>query len=113
MEIEVELTNDDYVAFQMFHVKHSPTLRRQRMRSIRIILLILLVWCGLLAVLILLSETPWETLRAIRPLLLGPVLFVLFMVLLARRRGARMIASVLDEGVNKGLFGTRRITLTH
>jgi len=83
------------------------------MRSIRIILLILFVWCGLLAVLILLSETPWETLRAIRPLLLGPVLFLLLMVLLARRRGGRTIASVLDEGVNKGLFGTRRIALTH
>ena len=36
MEIEVELTNGDYVAFQMFHVKHSSALRSSRIRDDRI-----------------------------------------------------------------------------
>ena len=115
MDIVADITKDDVVAYNMYHFAHSPAVRQQGFRAVAVTLVVLVVWSGLLGVLVFGSDGPLDTARAIWPLLLGPPLFLLVMILVFRRRTRRTrktVERMLDEGENKGLFGEHRITLT-
>ena len=109
MEIVADITKEDVVAYNLYHAAHSPAIRRLQSRAVS---LIFVVWALLLAALVLCSDEPLDTAKAIWPLLLGPLLFLLLMKFWAPRHTKNAVRGMLDEGENKGIYGEHKIVLS-
>ena len=108
MEVEIEITADDYKALNHHVVHTSPSLRRQRVIGGVVIPTVwLLVWVAV----VLTRDDPSKAARALLPLLLGVLLLPLF-CLRTHAKTTRAVDSLLRDGKNAGLLGHRRITLT-
>lgn len=110
LKADFELAANDLVALTMAHNRRSPAMRRQRYGY----LLSGLVILSALPALILLTsdEPPMETAAAIWPLLLGPVLFVLFFIPYLRWKSKRIIKRLIAEGQNAGRYGACSLAIT-
>ena len=84
MKADFEFIPDDLVAFTTVHNLRSPTIRKQRYGCLMGALVLLLALPGL--ILLTTDDPVLETAKAIWPLLLGPVLFALFIVPYSRWR---------------------------
>jgi hypothetical protein len=103
MTADFELTSDDLVAFVTFCNNRSPTAQRQR---IGCAILGFLAVSALPALILLTTARPrLETAFDIWPLLLGPVLFVLFLRPFFRWSFRRNLRRMFAEGESKGYFG--------
>ena len=100
MKADFELTPDDLVAFTRNHNLRSPTIQKQRYGCLIGALALLLALPGL--ILLTTDDPVLETAKAIWPLLLGPVLFVLFIIPYSRWSLAAITKRMLAEGRNSG-----------
>ena len=109
MKASYELTPDDLVAFTLFHHSHSPAARRQRNGCLLGVVLVMLL---LPALVLLTTEKPLlEAARNIWPLLLGPILFLGFVIPYIKWRTANLSQRLLREGRNAGFYGECSIAL--
>jgi len=103
MKAVFELTPDDLVALTVGHTSRSPTIRRQRYGCLIAAVVLLSALPGLI---LLTTDDPLlKTAKDIWPLLLGPVLFVLFVIPYMRWRAAAITRRMLAEGQNSGYYG--------
>jgi hypothetical protein len=112
MRIDYEITPEDFVALSTVHCSRSPALRRQGYGFLMVPILGLFALPGL--ILVTTDEPILETAKNIWPLMLGPVLFVLFIVPYMRWKVASVASTtkrMLAEGQNAGLFGPRTLSI--
>jgi hypothetical protein len=111
MKIEFELTLDDLVAFTVVHALRSPTFKRQQLGYFVGGLLLFSVLPGLI---LATTEKPvLETARDIWPLLMGPISYLLFMLVIPiwRKRFEAISKRMLAEGHNSGADGPCSLTI--
>ena len=103
MKIDYELTSDDLAAFVQSHRRTSPAARRQEIGCLA------LAFCALMILpvgALLTTDKPvLETAFGIWPLLLGPILFVIFAIPYVPWRMRQMPNRLLSEGQNKDYYG--------
>jgi hypothetical protein len=110
LKADFELAAGDLVALTMAHNRRSPAMRRQRYGYL---LGGFAVLSALPALTLLTSDEPAvETAAAIWPLLLGPVLFVLFFTPYLRWKSRRAIKRLFAEGQNTGRYGACSLAIT-
>ncbi|MEX1231431.1 MAG: YcxB family protein [Planctomycetaceae bacterium] len=103
MNVSYELLPDDFAAFIEFHQQSSPVARRQRLGCFAIGLAALLVLP--VGILLMTDKPRLEAAINIWPLLLGPILFAVFIVPYVRWRTRQMSRRLLTEGTNAGFYG--------
>ena len=103
MKAEFELTADDLVALTTVHASRSPTLRRQRWSALLICCTVLLLLPGL--VLVTTDKPVLEAAKAIWPLLMGPILFLVIVVPYWRWKTARLTKRICSEAGPSGFGG--------
>lgn len=106
MEIQNQITQKDLVDFNLYHLAHSPIIKRRRLRCF----LSGVVWSILWIVFALFSGSV-ETAKALMPLILSGPLFMVMLLVAWRRSVPRLIQKQLAEGTNKGLFMPYRVIL--
>jgi len=109
VEIQTNITEQDLIDFNLYHLSHSPTAKRQRLV---VTFLPGLMWSGLWLVLSAFSKHPLETMKALIPLIMGGPLFVLLNFVMWRWSLSRQIQKQLAEGENKGALGPRKIIIS-
>lgn len=112
MIVEYEITKNDLNAFNLFHLSHSTTARRQYYCSwfIPIVIWLLLFTCCNLVDWD--SGTPLRTFLALLPLLSFVPLYLIFFPLAYRRHIRKTVANMVSEGQNRGLFGRHRVVIS-
>lgn len=113
MTAEYEITMDDLSAFNLYHHLHSPTARRQYLRSWFVPAFIwVLVW----AVIWYLADrergTPLRTFLDLLPLLSGVPLYLIYFPWAYRRKVRKMVAGMVSEGQNRGLLCRHRVAIS-
>ncbi|MGC4006023.1 MAG: hypothetical protein QM811_24040 [Pirellulales bacterium] len=110
MEVEFELTKEDYYAFNRYHQIHSPVIRRRYYR----------VWIVTTVSLLMLSGLSWLLLREGDPLLrnylslgflIGASSYATAYPWLYQRNLREIIEGMISEGRSNGLFSSLRIGL--
>jgi len=113
MTAEYEITHDDLSAFNLYHNRHSPTARRHYLRSW---LLPPLIWLLVCAIIVYLAGrqrgTPLRSFLDLLPLFSGIPLYLLYFPWAYRRKLRKIIAGMVGEGHNRGLFGRHRVTIS-
>jgi hypothetical protein len=110
MKASFELTRDDLVAFVTYHNLHSPTVRRKQLRTFVIGTVCL---AALPALILTTTDDPvLETAVAIWPLLLGPILFIVFMSFFLKRAVRRAARGMIAEADGSGYFGPCSLSIT-
>ena len=106
------LTADDLSVFIQFHQTQSPAVRKYRVGCLFGGLFATMLLPGLI---LLTTEKPMlKTARAIRPLLIGPVIFLVLMPLAklyVKWRTRALLKRMLSEGENSGFYGDCTINL--
>jgi hypothetical protein len=109
MKVSYELTTDDMAALVQLHNARSPTVRRQRYGCLLIGFFAML---SLPALIFLSSEKPLlQTATDIWPLLLGPLLFLMFAIPYLNWRTGNLAKRMYREGRNSGYYGECSIVL--
>lgn len=112
MTIEFNLTKEDLAAFNHYHLRHSPTARRQYLRGW---LVPPAIWLAIFLTIWLLADsqrgTPLKTLRDLLPLFVFVPLYLIYFPYAHRRTIQRTIEGMTSEGKNRGMLGRRRLTL--
>ncbi len=109
MKASYELTVDDLVAFTQYHHAQSPTARRQRFGCLATGLFAML---SLPALILVGSDEPFlQTARDIWPLLLGPLLFLIFAIPYIKWRTGILTKKTINEGRNTGAYGNCSLSL--
>lgn len=103
MKASYELLPDDLAAFIELHQHSSPVARRQRRGCFAIGIAALLVLP--VGILLTTKKPLLEAAINIWPLLLGPILFAVFIVPYVRWRTRQMSRRLLNEGKNAGFYG--------
>src|SRR5947209_3905521 len=94
MTVEYEVTKDDFLAFNLYHHRHSPTARRQYMRSWFVPAVILLLVCvGIWYLADRERGTPLRTFLDLLPLFAGAPLYLLYFPWAYRRKLRKIIAA--------------------
>ncbi len=109
MNIVYELTPQDYLAFTLFHERHSPALRRRRIANLGFAAIVML---GLPALVFITSKKPLlQTAADIWPLLTGFVLSAVCVGPYAKWRTTYIFKRLLNEGNSAGYYGRCEMTL--
>ena len=98
VEVQYEVTIEDMVEFNRYHMAHSPTVRRT-LRTARLLASAAFVGIGIL---ISVAEGTFTGLAAFG---LVSVLWFLFMPVFVGRAGTKNVRRMLSEGQNRGLLG--------
>jgi hypothetical protein len=113
MTAEYEIAKDDVSAFNLYHHRHSPTARRQYLRSW---FLPAAVWLLICIVIWYLADrerrTPLRTFLDLLPLFSGVPLHLLYFPWAYRRKVRKIVDGMVSEGRNRGLFGRHHLTLS-
>jgi hypothetical protein len=119
VEVEYELTIDDYVAFNLHHLRRSPAQRKLR---VWVILMGMVLGQLLIALLMLQSAFDPRSARSLSvagPVMMGITLLVFgFWALRTWRAGSspwlvkRMVRSMLTQGDSSAILGKRRLRVT-
>ncbi len=113
MTVEYELTEGDLNAFNLYHHFHSPTARRQYLRSWFAPALIMFVICtGIWYLADRERGTPLQTFLALLPLFSGIPIYLVFFPWWYRRKVSQIITGMIGEGKNRGLLGRRQIMIS-
>lgn len=113
MTIEFDITGDDVSAFNLYHHRHSPAARRQYLRSWLVPAFVWLLVCtGIWYLADRERNTPLQTFRNLLPLFSGIPLYLLYFPWAYRRRLQKIVAGMVNEGQNRGLFGRHRVTIS-
>ncbi len=113
MTAEYEITKDDLSAFNLYHHRHSPTARRQYLRSWFVpAFLGLLVFSGLWYLADRERGTPLRTFLDLLPLFSFVPLYLLYFPWAYRQKLSKIVAGMVGEGQNRGLFSRHRVTIS-
>jgi hypothetical protein len=113
MNAEYELTKDDLSAFNLYHHFHSPTARRQYYRSWFVPAFIWLLACtGIWYLADRERGTPLRTFLDLSPLFAGVPLYLIYFPWAYRRKLRKIVAGMVSEGQNRGLFSRHRVTIS-
>ena len=113
MTAEYEITKDDLRAFNLYHHRHSPTARRQYLRSWFVPAFIgLLIVAGIWYVADRERGTPLRTFLDLLPLFGFVPLYLLYFPWAYRRKLRKIVAGMVSEGKNRGLFSRHRVTIS-
>lgn len=113
MTAEYEITKDDLSAFNLYHQCHSPTARRQYLRSWFVPVLIwLLIFSGIWYLADSERGTPLRTFLDLLPLFSFVPLYLLYFPWAYRRKLRKLVAGMVSEGQNRGLFSRHRVTIS-
>jgi hypothetical protein len=113
MTVEYEITKDDLSAFNLYHHLHSPTARQQYLRSWLVPAFIgLLIFGGIWYLADRERDTPLRTFLDLLPLFSFVPLYLLYFPWAYRRKLRRIIAGMVSEGQNRGLFSRHRVTIS-
>jgi len=107
MVIEYERTIDDLVNFNLFHIKHSPAMRRQIFLA-RILVTILTPIFSLALIYVLDRNVRLPTSAYIISLIGGGILFFIYPYI-NRSTIIRRTKNILSEGTNKAIIGRQQI----
>src|ERR1043165_5152534 len=107
-----ELTEEDYIAFNLYHHQHSPALRRRRFRA----------WLALFSAWIVASLLSWYVLDVVLeienwwivavPVFVLPPMFLIVYPSAYRRSVTSVVRSMIREGINRGFLAPRTVTIT-
>lgn len=107
IKVEYDLTKEDYIAFNMHHIDHSPTIKRSLFIQRYIVALVFLafpfIFSNMIGVPLLL------------PLIVYGVIFIVWILYYPKYFTAttkKRILKMIDEGSNDNLFGPRTMTLS-
>ncbi len=113
MTVEYEMTPEDWVAFNLYHHRRSPTARRRYLWSW---LFPAGVWLFVCTALWHLADrgrgTPLQTFLALLPLFVAAPIYLLWYPWAYRRNLRRIVAGMMSEGKNRRLFGRHRVTIS-
>lgn len=113
MTAEYEITKEDLIAFNLYHHRHSPTARWQYLRSW---FLPAIVWLLVCIVIWHLADrgrgTPLRTFLDLLPLFAVVPFYLLYFPWAYRRKLLKIVAGMVSEGQNRGLFSRHRVTLS-
>lgn len=113
MNITFSLIMDDLMAFNVYHLRHSPSARRAYWKSLLRFPLIWTILCLVISRLGVTPERSWpEAMLALLPLFMGVPLYLVAYPLLHRRAIRRQLQGLLGEGDNSSVLGLRRIEMT-
>jgi hypothetical protein len=113
MTADYDLTKEDLSAFNLYHHRHSPTARRQYLRSWLLPAFLLLLICtGLWYLADRERGTPFRTFVDLLPLFGSVPLYLLLFPWNYRRKLRKIIAGMVSEGANRGLLGRHRVTIS-
>lgn len=113
MTSEYELTKDDLSAFNLYHHRHSPTARRQYLRSWFVPAVIWsLVFAGIWYLADRERGTPLRTFLDLLPLFSGVPIYLLYFPWAYRRKLRKIVAGMVSEGQNRGLLSRRQVTIS-
>jgi hypothetical protein len=107
LKVEFNLTKDDYIAFNMYYLENSATIKRTLFIHRYFVSLVFLVLPFLLAAV---SDVPfmiWLVLYG-----LAFILWIIFYPRYFMSITKKRIIKMIDEGKNSHMFGFRSITLT-
>jgi YcxB-like protein len=107
-----ELTEEDYIAFNLYHHAHSAALRRRRFRA----------WLALFSAWIVASVLSWYVLAVVLevenwwilvvPVFVLPLIFLIAYPSAYRRSVCSIVRSMIREGSNRGFLAPRTVTIT-
>jgi hypothetical protein len=113
MIAEYQITKDDLSAFSLYHHFHSPTARRQYLRSWFIPVVMLLLACiGIWYLADRERGTPLRTFLDLLPLFSVVPLYLIYFPWAYRRKVRKIIAGMASEGHNRGLFSQHRVAIS-
>jgi len=113
MTVEYEITKDDLSAFNLYHHRHSPTARRQYLRSWFLPAFIWLLACTAIWYLADRERgTPLRTFLDLLPLFGGVPIYLLYFPWAYRRKLRKIIAGMVNEGQSRGLFTRHRVIIS-
>ena len=113
MTAEYEITKDDFSAFNLYHHRHSPTARRQYLRSWFIPAVVWLLVCiGIWYLADRERGTPLRTFLDLLPLFCGVPLYLIYFPWAYRRKLRKIVDGMVSEGQNRGLFSRHRVTIS-
>jgi hypothetical protein len=107
MKVEFELTKQDYINFNLYHIAHSDIVKRSivKQRYYAVI-----IYCVIPFILVRFTEAPlWYWLLIF--LVFGTIWVALYPLYL-KWHVAKSISKMFDEGKNVGILGKRCIFLT-
>ena len=113
MTAEYEITKDDLSAFNLYHHRHSPTARRQYLRSWFVPAVVWSLVCtGIWYLADRERGTPMRTFLDLMPLFSGVPVYLLYFPWAYRRKLRKIVDGMVSEGQNRGLFSRHRVTIT-
>lgn len=113
MTAEYEITKEDLSAFNLHHHHHSPTARRQYFRSWFVPAFIWLLVCiGIWYLADRARGTPLRTFLDLLPLFAVVPFHLLYFPWAHRRKLRKIVAGMVSEGQNRGLFSRHRVTIS-
>jgi hypothetical protein len=113
MQVQYEMTPEDFVAFNAYHQKNSPELRRRlNISRIAIPLVMLLAFLAMPLIKLDQGESYVEKLLELKWFFLAPVILYFYTPFAWRRRNAKLIRNMLREGSTKALLGDCTITIS-
>jgi hypothetical protein len=113
MTAEYEITKEDVGAFNLYHSLHSPAARRQYLRSWFVPAVIwLFVFSGIWYFADRERGRPFQTFLDLFPLFSFVPLYLLYFPWAYRRKLRNIVAGMVSEGQNRGLFGRHRVTIS-
>jgi hypothetical protein len=113
MTAEYEITKEDLSAFNLYHHRHSPSARRQYLRSWFIPpIILLLVFSSIWYLADRDRGTPFQTFLDLLPLFSFVPLYLLYFPLAYRRTLRKIVAGMVSEGQNRGLLSRHRVTIS-
>jgi hypothetical protein len=113
MTAEYEITKEDLSAFNLYHHRHSPTARRQYLRSWLVPAFVLMLAC--IAIWYLADRErgkPLSTFLDLLPLFSVIPVYLLYFPWAYRRKLRKIVAGMVSEGQNRGLFSRHRVTIS-
>lgn len=113
MTAEYEITKDDLSAFNLYHHRHSRTARRQYLRSWFLPAFIWSIFCsGIWLLADRERGKPFQTFLDLLPLFSGVPIYLLYFPWAYHRKLRQIIAGMVSEGQNRGLFTRHRVTIS-
>lgn len=106
-KVEYDLTKEDYIAFNMHHIDHSPTIKRSLFIQRYVVALVFLAFPFIYSNV---SGVP-----LLLPIIIYGAVFIIWILFYPRYFTASMkkrILKMIDEGGNASLFGPRSFTLS-
>lgn len=113
MTAAYELTQDDLNAFNLYHHLHSPTARRNYLRSwfipaFFLLLVFTVIWYSADRE----RGTPLQTFIDLLPLFSSVPIYLIYFPWAYRRKLRKLIKGMVSEGRNRGVFCRHRVTVS-